>query len=190
MGDGEHKKFEKLSKKAQREWKKQQVKKNKYYTFEEITPNCVGYKEKKEWADKKFAKSTTNSRLTENTSSTVTTDDSYWSKTTRTTTVIITNLPTNGKLMAKKKSFTANGGTADANGKDETGADLTNTACESALGSRNVEVKVGDELEVDLFEQFYIQANEDVAAPKGASGIFSYLMPEAAGVSQEEAPVK
>ena len=62
MGDGEHKKFTNLSKVAQTAWKKQQVKKDEYYTFEEITPNCVGYAKKKEWADKKFAKSTTNSR--------------------------------------------------------------------------------------------------------------------------------
>lgn len=90
--------------------------------------------------------------------------------------------------MGKKRSYTENGGSSTAMGRDETGADITNTACEDALAGRDVELKDGDEVDVDLFEQFYIQSNEEVAAPKGlASGVFSYLMPEANAVSQEDA---
>ena len=90
--------------------------------------------------------------------------------------------------MGKTVSRTVNGGSSTAMGVDEAGADLTNTPCEDALADRNVELKSGDDVDIDLFEGFYIQSNEEVSAPRGlASGVFGYLMPEANAVSQEEA---
>lgn len=138
--------------------------------------------------DEFLSRTSATKETTKSTSSTTTTTKSYYSAVTKTTTYTVVKGPTEGKLMGKKKKVTKNGGSSTAMGVDEAGADLTNTACEDALAGRDVELKAGDDVDVDLFEQFYIQSNEEVAAPKGlASGVFSYLMPEANAVSQEDA---